>query len=340
MRDQIWRELQRLEGKVETKMFGRVENERIPGILAETNCVVLPSIYPENQSCTVLEAFAAGVPVIASSAGGNPELVTNGERGLIFESGSSEDLARRILEFRRLSVEQRTAMSQSCIEFARRHSYAVAASRYLESFERATPLQVALKPDARNVWIDVSSFLFHDRIVGLTRPIMELAKRRAMLPGNFRFYCYSNGRAREVSEIEIAERLLVYSDTQGEHRFSNAKRHRHEPRFDKNSVTLDRARLVQAIKELVHLVPIAERAARWVVRFLRAVARLIRKLQVRRSAGQAIEGLESDLPFKDGDAVLLLAYEPSIHLFLKHDFSRLDLISYLHDLIPVDLPFL
>ena len=44
----------------------------------------------------VLEAFAAGVPVIASDLGGLSEVVRDGENGLLFEAGSASALAGAI----------------------------------------------------------------------------------------------------------------------------------------------------------------------------------------------------------------------------------------------------
>jgi glycosyltransferase involved in cell wall biosynthesis len=43
---------------------------------------------------TLIEAFAAGVPVIASRQGAHAELVEAGRNGLLFEPGSAADLAR------------------------------------------------------------------------------------------------------------------------------------------------------------------------------------------------------------------------------------------------------
>jgi glycosyltransferase involved in cell wall biosynthesis len=44
----------------------------------------------------LVEAFAAGLPVIASRIGGLAEMVEPGRNGLLFEAGSASDLARRL----------------------------------------------------------------------------------------------------------------------------------------------------------------------------------------------------------------------------------------------------
>lgn len=59
------------------------------------NCraVVVPSISYENQPFSVLEAFAAGKPVIASNLGGMSELVTHMDRGLLVRPNDPDDLS-------------------------------------------------------------------------------------------------------------------------------------------------------------------------------------------------------------------------------------------------------
>jgi glycosyltransferase involved in cell wall biosynthesis len=47
----------------------------------------------EGMPLAILEAWAAGKPVVASRVGGVPELVDDGRTGLLFESGDSETLA-------------------------------------------------------------------------------------------------------------------------------------------------------------------------------------------------------------------------------------------------------
>jgi len=46
---------------------------------------------------TILESFVLGKPVLSSNIGSIPELVKDGETGLLFEIGNSEDLADKII---------------------------------------------------------------------------------------------------------------------------------------------------------------------------------------------------------------------------------------------------
>lgn len=57
---------------------------------------VVPSEWYENCPMSVLEALAAGKPVIGSRIGGIPELIDNGVNGFTFEAGNAEELAERI----------------------------------------------------------------------------------------------------------------------------------------------------------------------------------------------------------------------------------------------------
>ncbi len=67
---------------------------------------VLPSLL-EGLSQTILESMALGVPVVASRWGGNPEIVEEGESGLLFEPLDPRDLAdkvNRVLQDRELAA--------------------------------------------------------------------------------------------------------------------------------------------------------------------------------------------------------------------------------------------
>ena len=67
--------------------------EDVPALLAEAACVVLSSDY-EGCPLSVIEAMAAGVPVVATSVGGVPEIVEDGVTGIVTAPGSTDGLAR------------------------------------------------------------------------------------------------------------------------------------------------------------------------------------------------------------------------------------------------------
>jgi glycosyltransferase involved in cell wall biosynthesis len=108
----------------------------VPDILSEAAISVLPSLS-EGLSNTLLESMAAGVPVIATRVGGNPEAVDEGVTGLLVPPRDSAALARairRLLEDRELAMRLgRAARRRATEHFS------------LESMVRATErLYVAL----------------------------------------------------------------------------------------------------------------------------------------------------------------------------------------------------
>ena len=70
--------------------FGR---EQIDEVYASMDVLVVPSVWYENTPFVILEAFEAGVPVIASDLGGMSEVVQDGRNGFHFPAGDSAALA-------------------------------------------------------------------------------------------------------------------------------------------------------------------------------------------------------------------------------------------------------
>lgn len=65
-------------------------------IIRRSSLVVVPSLWYENNPFAIIEAFAAGVPVVAARIGGIPELVIDGETGLLFTAGDPDDLREKV----------------------------------------------------------------------------------------------------------------------------------------------------------------------------------------------------------------------------------------------------
>jgi glycosyltransferase involved in cell wall biosynthesis len=70
--------------------------EDVGRLLAAVDMVGVPSRWPDPLPRSVMEAMAAGKPVVAYRTGGVPEMVVDGETGVLVESGDLEGLARGI----------------------------------------------------------------------------------------------------------------------------------------------------------------------------------------------------------------------------------------------------
>jgi glycosyltransferase involved in cell wall biosynthesis len=75
------------------RFAGYLPADELRKVLAGAIAVIVPSQVLETFGFAVYEAMAIGRPVIASRLGPLPELVKDGENGLLFEPGNAEDLA-------------------------------------------------------------------------------------------------------------------------------------------------------------------------------------------------------------------------------------------------------
>jgi glycosyltransferase involved in cell wall biosynthesis len=88
-------------GNARARWLEPVKPEEVVETIRKYDALVVPSVWLETGPLVVLEAFAAGVPVIGSRLGGIAEMVRDGVDGLLFEVGKPEDLADKIQEFHR-----------------------------------------------------------------------------------------------------------------------------------------------------------------------------------------------------------------------------------------------
>ena len=70
----------------------------VEGILARARILVAPSVIEESFGRVVVEAFACGVPVVATAVGGFKEIIEDGKIGVLVEPGDSSAISEGILK--------------------------------------------------------------------------------------------------------------------------------------------------------------------------------------------------------------------------------------------------
>jgi len=94
--DQEAREFVANNGLRDIEFVDRLDERELSNLIANARFLVVPSEgYYETFGLVIIEAYARGVPVIASNIGVVPELVSDKQTGLLFEAGNSLDLAEK-----------------------------------------------------------------------------------------------------------------------------------------------------------------------------------------------------------------------------------------------------
>jgi L-malate glycosyltransferase len=111
---------------------GRVAQEEIHRFYAEADIYVqTPSI--DNLPASVIEAFASGLPVVATAVGGVPAMLTHGVHGLLAPDNDDKVVAARIvtlLEDPAAAVRMAAAARDSC----RRYDWSVLRQQWLDVY--------------------------------------------------------------------------------------------------------------------------------------------------------------------------------------------------------------
>jgi glycosyltransferase involved in cell wall biosynthesis len=117
------------------RFLGAVSRERVLRLFHAADASVLPSAW-ENFPHTVVEALAVGCPVIATAVGGVPEVVRDGENGLLVVPGDAAALGAAIARFF-AEAELRSRLAAAAPGSVARYSEEAVFSRIESELERA-----------------------------------------------------------------------------------------------------------------------------------------------------------------------------------------------------------
>jgi glycosyltransferase involved in cell wall biosynthesis len=146
----------RIDGAV--TFTGSVENSRIPELFASAAIFVNASVS-DNQPVAILEAFAAGLPVITSDVGGIPCLVRNRETGLLVPPRNPDALTSAMFEMLD-KPELAARCTAQARRFVRQYSWPVIFSRLrdLYGFGNSRTMSDLCRPG----YSDLGMHLQHD----------------------------------------------------------------------------------------------------------------------------------------------------------------------------------
>jgi glycosyltransferase involved in cell wall biosynthesis len=100
------------EARLEREVFMLGFRRDIPEVMAALDVLTLPSIKSEGTSQSILQALAVGTPVVATTVGGSPELIRDGETGRLVPPADAHALAGAILSMLR-DPERARAMGRA-----------------------------------------------------------------------------------------------------------------------------------------------------------------------------------------------------------------------------------
>jgi len=132
-RDNLSRQVKGLNIANSVFMVGELSKEKVAQLMAAADVFVLPSKM-ESFGLALLEASAAGVPVVCSNAGGVPEVFQDGFNALLYSPGDDIAMAKAII---RLIQDKELAktISANAVATSRRFTWEIAAERTLRVYE-------------------------------------------------------------------------------------------------------------------------------------------------------------------------------------------------------------
>lgn len=129
------------------EIVGRVTDDELPRYHRSANVLCSPAIDGESFGIVLLEAMAAGIPIVASNIEGYSQVLTDGQEGILVPPRNAESLADalcRVLQDRELA----RTMGAAGLETAQQYSWPRVAEQvidlYIEKGKRSQPYSTSV----------------------------------------------------------------------------------------------------------------------------------------------------------------------------------------------------
>jgi glycosyltransferase involved in cell wall biosynthesis len=112
---------------------GRIEHENVCALYDDAD-VYLNGSEIDNQPLSLLEAFACGLPVVTTDAGGIPYIVTHEQTGLLVGCGDYEAMAREAMRLLH-DVKLAECIMKQALDECQKYSWAAVRNQWLELYD-------------------------------------------------------------------------------------------------------------------------------------------------------------------------------------------------------------
>jgi glycosyltransferase involved in cell wall biosynthesis len=131
-------ELARSAGVADRVRFNGFVNRAELALLHRNADIFVLASRAESCSMALLEAMAAGLPLVATNVGGNSEIIKHGDNGLLFRAGNAEDLAAALSTLAANPAMRQRFGATNRVQARTRFSWRAVAKRYEAIFLQAT----------------------------------------------------------------------------------------------------------------------------------------------------------------------------------------------------------
>jgi glycosyltransferase involved in cell wall biosynthesis len=116
--------------------WARIPDDILVSLYKSSDIYVSSSLI-EGFSLTVVEAMAAGLPIIATNVPGNEDAVADGKNGLLVKAKSPKALSEAAIQLLK-NDSLRTRMGKNSITMSKKYDWSIIAEKYIEAYDFAT----------------------------------------------------------------------------------------------------------------------------------------------------------------------------------------------------------